>query len=456
MSRARGRAQTAGLRELAVEKGGSLGLNFSRMGRLFLGLGLVSVLRAACWNKIAPADTLLPPGRFCHSICYVPDCTAIFVLFGEDYRGYAMNDLWYFSLRDSAWREVITDTLTKPVPRMSQSACYVKGLNKIFVFGGKTVSSQPADLNDTWYFDVSTMTWESVAIDTAPAPRSWAGCAYDPVADRIFIFGGYDSSGNALDETWVFNPDSSKWRFVAADTKPHSRGGAGYVYDPNGYRMIMYGGMYALDSGKMSDTWAFNLATFAWDSLETENIPPNKAFFGLVCDSPRNRVITYGGEGTGNGETWMLDLSDLAWSRICDANGGPGYDRITCMAVDAGYHYAYLFSGKGDIHDIPLQDLWALDLSSPDVPEEIADKGLSLSVSPNPAKGNVRIRFTLPGEGPYSLRLYDAAGRMVADLGQARGPASTSFVWEPDVGPGVYFLRLEAGGRALTEKLVIQ
>ncbi|MEO0179782.1 MAG: T9SS type A sorting domain-containing protein [candidate division WOR-3 bacterium] len=28
--------------------------------------------------------------------------------------------------------------------------------------------------------------------------------------------------------------------------------------------------------------------------------------------------------------------------------------------------------------------------------------------------------------------------------------------WVPDLGPGVYFLRLEAGARSLTEKMVIR
>ena len=80
--------------------------------------------------------------------------------------------------------------------------------------------------------------------------------------------------------------------------------------------------------------------------------------------------------------------------------------------------------------------------------------------SPNPAMGQAKMNFTLQEDGPCSLNLYDPAGRMVgviADVPMCEDPgAQGEIFWEPDLRSGVYSLRLEAGGLAVTRRLVIQ
>lgn len=81
--------------------------------------------------------------------------------------------------------------------------------------------------------------------------------------------------------------------------------------------------------------------------------------------------------------------------------------------------------------------------------------------APNPFASGTTLRFSLAADGPVRLAIYDCAGRLVREL--ARG----SFVagaheaeWNGrDAGghlaaDGVYFARLESGGRSLETKLV--
>lgn len=83
--------------------------------------------------------------------------------------------------------------------------------------------------------------------------------------------------------------------------------------------------------------------------------------------------------------------------------------------------------------------------------------------SPNPFAGETRVVFDAPGDaGMVELAVYDVAGRLVRTL--ASGPVERGrheVVWDgkdsggSDVAAGVYFVRLEAGGAARTEKAVV-
>ncbi len=98
-----------------------------------------------------------------------------------------------------------------------------------------------------------------------------------------------------------------------------------------------------------------------------------------------------------------------------------------------------------------------------DVPSGADAPGLALAPpSPNPARGNVTLRFTLPVAGHASLAIFDVTGRCVATLIDGSRPAGAhESVWRGTdgaggpVGAGLYFARLSVGGRALTRRVVV-
>jgi len=82
--------------------------------------------------------------------------------------------------------------------------------------------------------------------------------------------------------------------------------------------------------------------------------------------------------------------------------------------------------------------------------------------APNPFTSSTLVAFALPAAGRVSLRLYDVAGRLVRTLEEGELPAGNhTRVWNrrtdrgTTAAPGVYFYRLEAGGKRLGEKVVI-
>jgi hypothetical protein len=80
---------------------------------------------------------------------------------------------------------------------------------------------------------------------------------------------------------------------------------------------------------------------------------------------------------------------------------------------------------------------------------------LALWAEPNPARGAAHLRFSLPTAGRVRLSLYDVSGRRLEQIVDAPFAAGEHVV---AVGasqrPGIYLVRLEAGGTARTRKWV--
>lgn len=81
---------------------------------------------------------------------------------------------------------------------------------------------------------------------------------------------------------------------------------------------------------------------------------------------------------------------------------------------------------------------------------------------PNPFNPTTRIAFGLAAPGPVSLRIYDAAGRLVRVLVEGARPAGNySEIWEgrdsggASVASGIYFYRLQAGAFTETKKMTL-
>ncbi|MFN8549715.1 MAG: T9SS type A sorting domain-containing protein, partial [Candidatus Eisenbacteria bacterium] len=77
-------------------------------------------------------------------------------------------------------------------------------------------------------------------------------------------------------------------------------------------------------------------------------------------------------------------------------------------------------------------------------------------IAPNPARGDVLFSMQTPLPGRRTIRIYDAAGRLVAtpiDAIEPDGPRVLS--WKHSLAAGLYFARASIGGREFTRRIVI-
>jgi hypothetical protein len=104
-----------------------------------------------------------------------------------------------------------------------------------------------------------------------------------------------------------------------------------------------------------------------------------------------------------------------------------------------------------DVKDDSVQRLGGGPLGGFNVPAE-----LSFSAT-NPASQSSVLRFALPADGDVSLKIFDVAGRQIADIGGGFMPAgSHTMDWNvAGVARGLYFARLSFNGEIRTQQIVV-
>ncbi len=107
---------------------------------------------------------------------------------------------------------------------------------------------------------------------------------------------------------------------------------------------------------------------------------------------------------------------------------------------------------KNPVHDHPS------DVGTIEEPSSL----LQVKASPNPFRETSLITFSLPKEGDATVEVVDSAGRLVRTVAKRAYPAGRwTLVWDganeqgTKVSPGVYFVRLQAGGVEATHKVTL-
>jgi len=179
------------------------------------------------------------------------------------------------SANDGAW------AVDAPPLKYRHVAVYDPVRQRMIVFGGFTVNGNSGGvMNDVWVLSLAsaTPTWTALTPTGSPPSARYSGSAvYDPVRDRVLLFGGQTSGGPAVNDVWALSLGASPaWTpvGVSGSTPPAPRSGHAAIYDPLRDRMIVCGGV---DSGAsdQNDVWALALAdTVRWSLLAVSGALP--------------------------------------------------------------------------------------------------------------------------------------------------------------------------------------
>jgi hypothetical protein len=169
-----------------------------------------------------------PSGR--HS--YTMDSSSqIVVLFGgtPDYIN-LYNDCWVFD-EINKWQRL--NIVNPPSPRYGHSIINISD-NEFLLFGGLT---QQGFSNETYIFLFSSNTFYLVQTSTSPQARYYHSMCYVPEENKVYLFGGYNQSG-ALNDFWFFDITTKTWQLVQNTTPLQPRFGHKMVYVPKNKKYI--------------------------------------------------------------------------------------------------------------------------------------------------------------------------------------------------------------------------
>lgn len=278
------------------------------------------------------------------------------VLFGGVASQAALGDTWTWN--GAAWshRQGLT---ANPTARQGAAMAFDEVNRQVILFGGLAATGQ---VNDTWAWDGSA--WQQRHPGHSPPPREGASMAFDQPIGAIVLYGGIDHTTvkpSAINDTWAWN--GHDWSQLHPTASPAGGVRPRLAFLAGANLMARFGDCIESHDNAIytfeGQTWSPRAPTGSW--------PPALCLASLAGDAGRKQLVLFGGNpGTGApvpAETWTYDGS--AWKKLMPAQSPPArYDAP--MVFDPDKHRLVLFGGQGlgEGQSGPLNDTWTWDGAS--------------------------------------------------------------------------------------------
>lgn len=319
------------------------------------------LLRGGDWQTLLPSDPLLSPWRSNHTATYDPVRRRMIVVGGrgDDAR------VWAYTFADPAWRPLATAG-TMPGTLRGHSTIYDPLRDRLLVFGG----AQDGVVSDhVWSLSLADPpTWSVIEATGDVALRAGHTAIYDPVRDRMVVFGGAAGDAGA----WALDlAGAPAWSEIAVvGERPVSREAHVAIYDDDGDRMVMFGGYV---NGVLPDTtWSLSLADAPhWTPLATTGeAPPPSWGQSAVYDARRGRMLLFGGgphpsNVVYRNDRWVLNLATNEWTRWPAGSPAPTARTEQSAVIDPVADELVVFGGR-DANAVGsgLADAWSVPLDA--------------------------------------------------------------------------------------------
>jgi len=195
-----------------------------------------------------------------------------------------------------------------PVARYGHASVYDPNTNSMIVFGGSDCAS--GLLNDVWVLSNAnglggTPVWTQLSPGGgAPSGREASSAIYDPTTNVMVVYGGDQGSSTTLGDVWVLSHANGtggtpSWtQLFPTGTVPSARTGHSAVYDPANNRMMAFGGVNSAGT-VLADTWILTGAngqagTPVWSLLTVTN-GTAKAYHSAVYNPATNEMTVFAG-----------------------------------------------------------------------------------------------------------------------------------------------------------------
>lgn len=317
------------------------------------------------WARIRPTDFEMngfPAPRFRHAMAYDPRNRSVLVYGGcaqsaaNDACSERLGDIW--SYNGATWRNLCGTPgcqATAPAARYGAEMVYDEARRTMLIVGGVHSNGKVACVspdvqtvdgcitNEIWSW--SGMAWQKLCngscAATAPPPRTQTQLAYDPLRERVVMFGGCDQIAGfdsiacigRLSDTWEFN--GVTWISPSISDPELDRDPPGYIDESAAMDFDAVRGQVVLVTTRAGDT-----TTWGYDGSSWKKISPASAAPIARCgaraqyDSVRQQVVMFGGcaddcDGGSDGAGCANPLDDTwtwtpdGWRQVSPATTPP-------------------------------------------------------------------------------------------------------------------------------------
>ncbi len=306
-------------------------------------------------------------------------------------------------------------------------------------------------LGDNWQFGLRDRQWTPLDADGLPIARSFASTVYDSRRQRLVLFGGRDSDGIALRDTWLLPlAPGSQWTLADSGAlAPGTRWGAPAVYDADRDRVDIFYGTYDPCNGE----WLRQMQNDSWSMESLDPVPaplptlPSNAEPGRV-------VVRWDSQGITLDDVFHASVQRRtggdAWQTIGEASSGPGG---VVEFADAGAapqtHYQYRL----------LYHSTRAAMESDVVEINVPRASLALwRAGASPARDGIELGVSLANASRASVDVLDILGRRLAsrEVGSlGAGDHVVRLTAAGELPPGIYLARLTCSGRSCTARVAV-
>ncbi len=248
------------------------------------------------------------------------------------------------------WSQRITQSPADMITSSYMQIGYDGVQKRSIAFGGSpSVYIYP---RDTWQWDGTV--WTKLNLAISPPGRYKHTMTYDPLRQRLVLFGGVINTGT-LRDTWEW--DGTTWREQSGDINmPGAFSAAAMDYSSTGLSLL-FGGR-ATDGSLSGRT--FHWQGSRWVQLDPATVPPPRQLHQIARNSDGSRLLMFGGAGAGGAaldDTWLWDGSD--W-RLQAPTSRPPARSAHSLTFDTRRGVWVLFGGAS-AGGAYLADTWEYD-----------------------------------------------------------------------------------------------
>ena len=216
------------------------------------------------WTELDPPDS--PSPRSDAAIVYDPENGVVILHDGYCRDDSHPGDVWVYDFGVGNWRQMDPDE--GPLPQYGHHMVYDSLNGRVVMYGGHWSipdSSRHGYSDGVWVYDYPTDSWTKIDEATTPPSRYWHSLAYDVDSGRLVVFGGSMAGGVWGGDTWLFDASTTSWESIETGEAPPGRVNSAMAYHQAEGKIIMFGGLNEWGEPPLNDLWILDPVEGTWE-----------------------------------------------------------------------------------------------------------------------------------------------------------------------------------------------